>query len=779
MQANNPASSESKTPPGEGSDAKNFIREIIDRDLESGKHKTVVTRFPPEPNGYLHIGHAKSICLNFGLARDYGGVCHLRFDDTNPTTEDVEYVQAIQRDVRWLGFDWGEKLFFASGYYDKLYEFAEELIRRGKAYICSLNEEDVRKYRGTITEAGIESPYRNRSVEENLDLFRRMKKGEFQDGAHVLRAKIDMANPNMKMRDPPLYRIRHAHHYKTGDTWCIYPLYDFAHALSDWIESITHSICTLEFENNRELYDWFLEALELPKRPQQIEFARLNLTYTVMSKRKLLELVGDKHVSGWDDPRMPTLAGMRRRGVTPEALRDFCDRIGVAKNNSIVEFALFEHVLRENLNQTVPRVMCVQKPLKVVIENLPDGYSEELDAPYFPVEMKREGSRKVPFSKVLYIERDDFMLDPPKDYYRLAPGREVRLRHAYVIRCEQAITHPETGEITELRCTYDPASRNEGAQTKRIKGTIHWVSAEHSKEVEVRLYDRLFQNEEPGSSGAGITTELNPNSLTVLRDCRAEPSLIHAKGGERFQFERLGFFFADPIDSKEGAPVFNRTVGLKDTWAKVASRAAAPATPEKTQAPKESKAAPKVETKTEKALSEEAQKLKDAHGLSPEDARMIGEDPARVRFFEEALTEHNNAKLAAKWMVNEVLRENKGANLGDLACGGKALGELLSLLEAGTLSAPQAKEVCAEMLKTGEAPKAIVAKKGVQQISDTGAILEAVNAVIAENADAVGRFRAGNANVMGALVGMVLKKTGGKANPKMVNEVLRKQLGAV
>ncbi|NUQ78560.1 MAG: glutamine--tRNA ligase/YqeY domain fusion protein, partial [Polyangiaceae bacterium] len=564
-----------------GSAPSNFIREIIEADRQAGKHNgRVVTRFPPEPNGYLHIGHAKSICLNFGLAREFGGKCNLRFDDTNPTTEDMEYVEAIQRDVKWLGFDWGDGLYFASGYYDKLYDFAGELIKRGKAYVCSLSEEDIRKYRGTVMEPGTPSPYRERSVEENLDLFRRMRAGEFPDGAHILRAKIDMASSNMKMRDPPLYRIRHATHYKTGDAWCIYPLYDFAHSLSDWIEGITHSICTLEFENNRELYDWFLEALDLPNRPQQIEFARLNLTSTVMSKRKLLELVGKKHVAGWDDPRMPTITGMRRRGVTPEALRQFCERVGVAKNNSTVELALFEHVLREDLDRRSPRVLAVLKPLRVVIENFPEGKAEELLAPYFPPEAKREGSRVLPFSRVLYIERDDFMENPPKDFFRLAPGKEVRLRYAYVIRCNSVVKDEATGEIVELRCSYDPETRGDaagggGAGARKVKGTIHWVSAEHAHKAEVRLYDRLFMSDAPGASGGDVMAELNPNSLVTLKDCLVEPSLAKAGPGEHFQFERLGFFFTDPADSKPGAPVFNRTVQLKDTWA---NRGAATAT---------------------------------------------------------------------------------------------------------------------------------------------------------------------------------------------------------
>jgi glutaminyl-tRNA synthetase len=528
--------------------ASHFLHEIIERDLAANRHGgRVVTRFPPEPNGFLHIGHAKSICLNFGLAQRYGGVCHLRLDDTNPTTEDIAYVEAIQRDVKWLGFDWADKLFFASDYYEKLYAFAEQLIRAGKAYVCSLSEEEFRVVRGTVNEPGRESPYRNRSVEENLDLFARMRAGEFPDGAHVVRAKIDMASPNMKMRDWPLLRIRHEHHYRRGDSFCVYPLYDFAHCLSDYLENITHSVCTLEFESNRELYDWILEAVGADplSRPRQYEFARLSLTTTMMSKRKLLELVERKLVSGWDDPRMPTLSGLRRRGVTPEALRDFCERIGIAKTNSVVEIALFDHVLREDLDPRSPRVMGVLRPLEVVLTDLPEGETVELDAPYWPAELGRPESRKVPLSRRIFIEQDDFMEEPPKDFHRLAPGREVRLRHAAVIRCDEVVKDPATGAIVELRCSRVPA-----ADGKRVKGTIHWVSKAHAVDAEVRLYDRLFVTEMPGQSD-DVASELNPRSLEVLRG-KLEPSLASAKGGDRFQLERLGFFVVDDADSRPG-----------------------------------------------------------------------------------------------------------------------------------------------------------------------------------------------------------------------------------
>ncbi len=502
--------------------ARNFIRDLVDRDRAAGKHGgRVVTRFPPEPNGYLHIGHAKSICLNFGLALENGGICHLRFDDTNPETEDLEFVESIQQDVRWLGFDWGKNLFFASDHFERLHDFAVELIRGGKAYVCSLSEDEIREYRGTVTEPGRNSPYRDRTVEENLDLFARMRAGEFADGAHVLRAKIDMASPNMKMRDPLLYRIKHATHYRRGDAWCIYPLYDFAHPLSDAIEGITHSLCTLEFENNREIYDWLVDALPFPDPPRQTEFARLNLTYTLMSKRKLLELVERKLVAGWDDPRLPTLAGLRRRGFTPAALRDFCERIGVAKANSTADVALLEHCQREDLNLDAPRVLCVLRPLKLVIENYPEDQVEELEAPFYPQDVPKEGTRKVPFSRTLYIERDDFAEEPPKGFHRLAPGREVRLRYAYFVRCESVVKDPATGEIVEVRCTYDPATHGGSAPDgRKVQGTLHWVSAEQSIPVEVRIYDRLFKVERPDLEEGGFESVPQP---AVARSAHRQP----------------------------------------------------------------------------------------------------------------------------------------------------------------------------------------------------------------------------------------------------------------
>jgi glutaminyl-tRNA synthetase len=554
--------------PAEGAPS-NFIRTIVADDLETGKHHgRVHTRFPPEPNGYLHIGHAKSICLNFGLASEFGGRCNLRFDDTNPSKEDVEYVESIREDVRWLGFDWGDREYYASDYFDHLYRFAVQIIKAGKAYVCDLNSDQMREYRGTLTDPGRNSPFRDRSIEENLNLFERMKAGEFPDGTRTLRAKIDMASPNLNLRDPVMYRILHATHHRTADRWCIYPTYDFAHGQSDSIEGITHSICTLEFEDHRPLYDWFLDQLAI-HHPQQIEFARLNLSHTVLSKRKLLQLVQQNHVAGWDDPRMPTLAGFRRRGYTPEAIRKFCERIGVAKRNSTVDIAMLEHCLREDLNKRAPRAMAVLRSIKVVIENYPAEQVENLEAVNNP-EDPSSGTRVIPFSRVVYIEQDDFREEPPKGFFRLSPGREVRLRYAYIIKCTDVVKDPETGEIRELRCTYDPETKSGSSQSKRkVKATIHWVSAEHAQEAEVRLYDPLFIKEDPEDvpEGGDWLTNVNPKSLEVLTDCRVEPILANAQMGELYQFERLGYFCVDSVDSTKGKPVFNRTVTLRDSWA--------------------------------------------------------------------------------------------------------------------------------------------------------------------------------------------------------------------
>lgn len=546
----------------------NFIKNIIEKDLSMNKNDgRVHTRFPPEPNGYLHIGHAKSICLNFGLASEYNGLCNLRFDDTNPTKEEVEYVESIKSDIRWLGFNWGDRLFYASDYFDKLYEYAKQLIKSKKAYVCSLSTEEIKEYRGTLTQPGRNSPYRSRSVKENLELFKRMRAGEFKEGEHVLRAKIDMASPNLNMRDSVIYRIIHESHHRTGNKWCIYPMYDFAHCLEDSIERITHSICTLEFEDHRPLYDWFLEQLNV-FHPQQIEFARLNLSYTILSKRKLLELVKHGYVTGWDDPRMPTIAGFRRRGYTPESIRDFSERIGVAKRDSLVDVALLEHCVREDLNKRAMRVMAVLRPLRLIIDNYPEHKVEEIEAVNNPEDISM-GTRKIPFSRVLYIEQEDFRENPPKKYFRLFPGQEVRLKHAYYIKCEKVIKDEKTGEVKELHCTYDPKSRGGGtADGRKVRGTLHWVSAAHSVKAEVRLYDRLFIKENPADcdKNSDFKEYFNPNSMEILKSCRVEPGLANAVPGTRFQFLRHGYFC---VDSSKGKLVFNRTLQLRDTWAKI------------------------------------------------------------------------------------------------------------------------------------------------------------------------------------------------------------------
>ncbi|HEX6766191.1 MAG TPA: glutamine--tRNA ligase/YqeY domain fusion protein [Polyangiaceae bacterium] len=753
-----------------------FIRDMIRADVANGAYGgKVVTRFPPEPNGYLHIGHAKAICLDFGVAAELGGRCHLRMDDTNPTTENMEYVEAIQRDVRWLGFDWGEHMYYASDYFERFYELGEKLIRLGRAYVCDLSEEEFsEKYRGTIAEAGKASPYRSRPVEESLELYRRMRAGEFEAGKRVLRAKIDMASPNMKMRDPPLVRIKHAHHYRTGDAWCIYPLYDYAHCLEDSFEGVTHSLCTMEFESARELYDWVIAATEVPHVPHQTEFARLNLTYTVMSKRKLLELVEHKRVNGWDDPRLPTIAGLRRRGYTPEAIRDFCGKIGIAKNLSTVDVALLESCVRDDLDGKSPRVMVVLRPLKIVLENLADGDVPTIDAPFWPdgtapAAGAPSASRTLPLSRTLFIEKDDFMESPPAGYHRLAPGRSVRLRHASIITCH-GVVKDERGEVVELRCTHEKDAQ------KRVDGTIHWVSAERAIDVEVRLYDRLFSVEAPGDGGRDPIEDLNPRSLETVR-AKAEPSLASARSGDRFQFERVGYFYADP-DTKPGAPVFNRVVALKDSWAKVAKKAEPPKPGARKSEPRPETAAPRAAKEAE--LTPAAAALRDDHGLSAEAARVVAQEPLLSGLMEQALASPGGRELAkpvALLLVNEVLGEARARKLDAVPFGGAALVEVATLLRDGTLSSAQAKEVLAAMVATGENPRAIVEKKGLAQIATTDALAPLVDEVLAANADAAGRYRAGNANVLGALVGMVMKKTGGRANAKLVSELLKQKLG--
>ncbi|MDP7039565.1 MAG: glutamine--tRNA ligase/YqeY domain fusion protein [Myxococcota bacterium] len=775
----------SSTPTGS-----NFIQTIIEDDLRSNKHDgQISTRFPPEPNGYLHIGHAKSICLNFGLAKRYGGKCHLRFDDTNPAKEEVEYVNSIQEDVQWLGFDWGENLFHASDYFEKFYEYALHLIKEGNAYVCSLNDEEIRAYRGTVNEAGKHSPYRERRVEENLNLLERMRAGEFSDGAHTLRAKIDMAAANMKMRDPLLYRIRHTPHDRTGDKWCIYPMYDFAHCLSDAQEGITHSICTLEFENNRELYDWLIDHVPLPyHKPHQYEFARLNLTYTVMSKRKLLQLVEGGAVSGWDDPRMPTLAGLRRRGYTPEAIQDFTERIGVAKANSVVDVGLLEYSLRDDLNRRAARVMAVLKPLKVIIENYPEDKVEELQAPAFPQNEARNETRKIPFSRVVYIEADDFSEVPPKGFHRLSPGQEVRLRYGYVIRCDEVIKDAN-GKIEALRCSYDPETLGRNPEGRKIKAAIHWVSAQHALKVEVRLYDRLFKDEDPDSAAADSSLEeiINPDSSEVLQGVPVEPSIAAESMHPYFQFERLGYFFVDPVDSQDDALVVNRTVSLKDSWVKTTEAVKEqPARKQKSveKQDKQSATDQKVAKKEarERILGENAelrshyQRYTNELNLNEDDAGALATNPALNTLFNAALEHFTKAQPLANWMINELAGELKERSVKDLSFGGQEIAKLVELIDRQTISSKIAKTVFAHMLEHGGDPEDIVKEKGLEQISDPQVLLPIITNILSQHPDEAAEYAAGQTKRLGFFVGKVMGQTQGKANPQLVNTLLRDAL---
>jgi glutaminyl-tRNA synthetase len=803
----------------EGTD---FIRAIVARHNAEGTYGgRVETRFPPEPNGYLHIGHAKSIVLNFGLARENGGACHLRFDDTNPLTEDMKYVRAIQEDVRWLGYDWGEHLYFASDYFERLHECALILIRKGRAYVDSLSEDEIREYRGTVTEPGRESPHRSRGVEENLDLFRRMKEGEFGDGEHVLRARIDMAHPNMVMRDPVLYRIRHASHYRRGEAWCIYPLYDFTHCLSDAFEDITHSLCTLEFDNNREIYDWLLDEVGFQEpRTHQYEFARLNLDYTVMSKRKLLRLVNEGHVDGWDDPRMPTIAGLRRRGITPEAIRNFCEMIGVAKADNRVDMGKLEYAVRDHLNRTVPRVMGVLNPLRVVITNYPKGEGEELEIPSYPHDVPLEGSRMVPFSRELWIEADDFLEDPPKDYFRLAPGREVRLRYAYFVRCDEVVKDPATGEVVELRCSYDPATRGGNAPDgRKVKGTIHWVSALHALKAEVRLYDRLFTVPDPEAvEGKDFTDCLNPDSRVVIPEAYLEPSVAHDPPGTRYQLERLGYFVADALDSRPGAPVLNRIVTLRDTYAGRGSAALAPLSasgpgsfrmppsegkPESAP-PSSAKAAvlDKVEAlpprgdrrntdqearerarRKHSELAERHRRYQEELGLSEGDADLLSGSLEISAFFDQSLASRaglrgrEGALALANWMVNELFRELKDRELKDLLLTPRGLARLVDLLEEGVISQPVAKEIFAEMVARGADPRAVVAERGLEKLADPAVLEPLVDQVLAAWPGKAEEYRGGKTGLLGFFTGQIMKETQGRADPRVVQDLLRERLG--
>jgi len=745
--------------------SKDFLRRIVEEDLKSGKYKEVITRFPPEPNGFPHIGHAKSITLNFGIAKEYNGYCNLRMDDTNPTTEDTKYVEALKDAVQWLGFEWNSSVHFTSDYFHKLYDYATQLIKMDKAYIDSLTEDEIREYRGTVTEAGKRSKYANRSVEENLEIFERMKNGEFGDGEHVLRAKIDMSASNMKMRDPLLYRIRHAHHFRAGDEWSIYPMYDFAHCLSDYIEGVTHSFCTLEFENNRDIYDWVLDTLKLePPRPYQHEFARLNINYTVMSKRKLLELVNGGIVSGWDDPRMPTIAGLRRRGYTPESILNFCESIGVAKANSMVDVAQLEFAIRDDLNTKVPRVMCVLNPLKVTILNY-EG-SEEIEASYYPHDVPKEGSRKLPFSKEIYIDRDDFMEEPSKGYFRLTPTQPVRLKYAYIISCKEVIKD-DKGNIVEIKAEYYPNSRS-GSDSSgiKVKSAIQWVDVKQAKNIEVRVYDRLFKNEAP----QGVE-DINSNSLKIIKNALIEPAVITQKPDVRFQFEREGYFYADPIDYRDEAPVFNKIVSLKEssTKKKKAPQKIVKSEPKKVQI--DGEVAP---------MSEEEQILFNKYisefKLNSEVANTLARDKQLSSFYEEALNKYNNPIAIANIVTNDVARELKTKELNELKFTPKQIAELIKMIDQEIISTKIAKQVFEEICKSGENPTQIVEAKGLVQISDPDVLLPIIDEVIAKNPDNVEKFKSGNTKLLGFFVGQVLKATRGKGNPKVVNELVVRKL---
>ena len=750
------------------SESKDFLRSIVEEDLKSGKYNEVITRFPPEPNGFPHIGHAKSICINFGIASDYKGHCNLRMDDTNPTKEDTKYVEALKDAVQWLGFDWGENVYFTSDYFSKIHEYAVQLIKMGKAYVDSVDEEEMRELRGTVTQEGKRSQYASRSIEENLALFEKMKNGEFKDGEHVLRAKIDMGAANMKMRDPLLYRIRHAHHFRTGDEWCIYPMYDFAHCLSDYIEGVSHSICTLEFENNRDIYNWVLDTLglELP-RPYQHEFARLGINYTVMSKRKLLELVEEGVVSGWDDPRMPTIAGYKRRGYTKESILNFCDQIGVAKANSMVDVAQLEFCIRDDLNTKVPRVLAVLDPLKVTIVNY-EG-SEVIDAPYYPHDVPKEGSRDIPFSNELYIERDDFCENPPKGYFRLTPTQPVRLRHGYIITCKEVIKD-ENGKVVELKVEYNADSKS-GSDTSgiKVKSAIQWVSAAQAIKAEVRVYDRLYASEAPEGM-----EDLNSNSLTVIKNALIEPAIVSEKIDERFQFERQGYFYADPIDYTTEKPVFNKIVGLKDSWGKKAS--------DKPKVQVETKKqANKVQIKGEvEAMNDTQQALFDKYTkelkLNNELSNILARDEKLSSFYEEALTELNSPVALANMVANDVAKELKEKEINELKFTAIQIAQLVKILDEKTISSKIAKQVFEEMVKSGDDPSRIVEDKGLVQISDPDIILPIIDEIIVKNPDNVAKFKAGNNKLLGFFVGQTLKATGGKANPQVVNKLVALQL---
>ena len=762
-----------------------FIRAIVAEDLRNGRYREIVTRFPPEPNGYLHIGHAKAILLSYGIARETGGRFNLRFDDTNPETEDVSYVESIIDTVRWLGADFGDRIYYAADYFEEMYRFAEFLIAQGLAYVDSSTEEEIREARGTVTERGFPTRFRDRAPGESLDLFRRMRAGEFPDGSHVLRAKIDLASRNMLLRDPLLYRVRHAHHYRTGDAWCIYPLYDYAHPIEDAIEGITHSLCTLEFDNNRAVYDWTVDHWQdfvrseggTPARPHQYEFARGQLEYTITSKRKSLELVKGGYVSGWDDPRMATLAAFRRRGVTPEAIRSFWERMGVAKFNSRIDIAKLEFAIRDDLNHRARRVLCVLRPRRVVLTNYPEGQTEELDAPYWPHDVPNEGSRPLPFARELFIDRDDFMEDPPRGFFRLSPGGEVRLRYGYVIRCDEVVKD-ESGEIVELRCSYDPETR--GGNTpdgRQVKGTIHWVSAEHSLPCEVRLYDRLFSVPDPEAGEGDFKEHLNPESLVVVQGARIEPGVRGDAPGSRYQFERTGYFCSDIVDSSADHLVFNRTVTLRDTWGKAAQapvekKAAAPKPAERE--PRERAAAPQVARTPE--MEAARARYESELGLAPVEADLLTRDPGFATLFEGTVALGAAPKAVANWIVNVLLVELKERGINEIAFGSAQLAEVVRMVEDGTISSAAGKTVVAELTRDGGDPREIVERRGLRQVSDDTALVPVVDQVLASNAAKVAEYRAGKTGLIGFFVGQVMRGTGGTANAERVRALLEGRL---
>jgi len=758
-----------------------FVRAMIQQDKASGKHGgRVATRFPPEPNGYLHIGHAKSICLNFGMAEEFGGQCHLRFDDTNPTKEETEFVDSIQEDIRWLGFDWGENLFFASDYFERLYGYACALIRQGKAYVCHQTEEEMRAGRGTVTKVGTPSPYRDRSVEENLALFAQMRAGDFDDGACTLRVKADMSSPNMKMRDLPIYRILKVNHHRTGDAWSIYPLYDFAHCISDSIESITHSICTLEFENNRELYDWILNQLDVPQpAPQQTEFARLNLTYNLMSKRKFAHLVESGAVAGWDDPRMPTLSGLRRRGYTAAAIRSFCEGVGIAKANSRVDLSLLEKAIRDDLGESTARVMCVADPLKLIITNYPEGQDEAFELPSFPQRSADETSRSVPFGREIFIERTDFQSEPEPGFKRLAPGREVRLRGAYLVTCEEVVCD-EGGDVVALHCSYDPASRGGDAPDgRKVSGTLHWVSADRGVPVTLRLYDRLFSVENPGAVAEGqtFTDHLNPESLRIMEGAVIEPSGLSEGAGPRFQFERLGYFSLDAPLSTPEHRVFNRVVGLRDSWA-TAKRGRADI---KVKA-EPSRPAQKIDW-TRRSLPPlhpsqqfRADMLCEGFGLSESEARILATDQTLDMYFEVAKIGHANPRGVARLLCNDLRAVLKGRKSSEINCSPDQFGVIVRLVDEGAVSGVGARKLLEVLVREGGDAGVHLDRLDLRQVRDEGALAALVDGVLADHPDEVERFAGGEKKLQGFLVGQVMKASRGKADPKAVGKLLAEKL---